>query len=89
VQGLTAPIHFFPETSLFYVQKIRNLKITREKALSGAKFKWHGDDYDNNFAERDDPYYLRCFGNMDPIDETFEEVAKQVYEPLLDHLEKV
>ena len=62
---------------------------TRKDALSSAKFKWDGGGYDKNFAEGKDRYYQRCFGNVDPIDETFEAVSKQVYEPLLAHLEKI
>ena len=89
LQGLTEPIHFFPETSLLYVQQIQNPKKSRKDALSGAKFKWDGGGYENNFAEGNDPYYKRCFGILDPIDESFEEIAKQVYEPLLAHLEKI
>ena len=89
LQGLTEPLRFFPETSLVYVQQAQKEKNTREKALAGAKYRWDGGGYKNNPAENNDLYYQRCFENMDPIDETFEEVARQVYEPLLAHLEKV
>jgi exodeoxyribonuclease V gamma subunit len=88
-EGLTKPIHFFPETSLAYVQKSQNEKNTRQKALTGARLKWLGSGYEQSFAESDDLYYQRCFGNTDPIDEEFEAIAKQVYEPLLAHLENV
>jgi exodeoxyribonuclease V gamma subunit len=88
-QGLTKPIHFFPETSLAYVQQSQNEKNTRQKALMGARSKWMGSGFELSFAESDDPYYQRCFENTDPIDEDFEAIAKQVYEPLLAHLEKV
>ena len=89
LQGLTEPIHFFPETSLVYIQHIQNPKKTRNDALSRAKFKWDGGGDDYHFAEGADLYYQRCLGNLDPIDETFEEIAKHVYEPLLAHLEKI
>jgi exodeoxyribonuclease V gamma subunit len=87
--GLTQPLHFFPETSLVYVQQAQNEKNTRQKALSRARFRWAGGDYDKMTAEGGDRYYQRCFDNMDPIDATFEEVAKRVYTPLLAHLEKI
>ena len=89
LQGLTKPIQFFPETSLVYIQQIQKPKKTRKDALSSAISKWEGGGYDKNFAEGNDRYYQRCFGNVDPIDETFEAIAKQVYEPLLAHLEKI
>lgn len=89
LQGLTEPIHFFPETSLVYVKQAQNEKNTRQKALSGARLRWDGGGYDNNPAENKDFYYQRCFENMDPIDAKFEEIAKQVYEPLLAHLEEI
>ncbi|MBW2412058.1 MAG: exodeoxyribonuclease V subunit gamma [Deltaproteobacteria bacterium] len=89
LQGMMKPIHFFPETSLVYIQQIQNPKKTRKDALSSAKFKWDGGGYDYNFAEGADLYYQRCLGNLDPIDETYEEIAKQVYEPLLAHLETI
>jgi exodeoxyribonuclease V gamma subunit len=85
-QGLTKPVHFFPETSLEYVQQSQNEKITRQSALARAKFNWVGDEYKYKHGESEDPYYQRCFENMDPIDEAFEEIAKRVYEPLLTHL---
>ena len=88
-QGLTEPIHFFPETSLVYVQRIQSEKHTRQGALSGARSKWEGDDYGYNPGEGHDPYYQRCFENTDPIDDVFEDIAKRVYEPLLAHLTDV
>ena len=85
-QGLTEPVHFFPETSLEYVQQAQNEKNTRQTALSRAKFRWEGDEYGYYHAESEDPYYQRCFENIDPIDDAFEEIANRVYEPLLAHL---
>ncbi len=83
-QGLTEPVHFFPETSLNYVQHNQNEKNNRQSALARAKYRWQGDKYSH--AESEDPYYQRCFENTDPIDEAFEEIAKRVYDPLLAHL---
>jgi exodeoxyribonuclease V gamma subunit len=88
-QGLTEPIHFFPETSLVYVQRIQSEKNTRQSAQVGAKSKWEGDDYGYNPGEGNDPYYRLCFENTNPIDEVFEDIAKRVYEPLLAHLSDV
>lgn len=80
-EGLRMPVRFFPETSLAYAEKV-NTK-GHETALSYARDKWI-----NRFGktqESDDPYYRFCFGESDPLDETFFEFAKTIFKPLLEY----
>lgn len=86
-QGLTEPIHFFPETSLEYVQQLQNKTDNPKRALENAKRTWIGNDYKR--GEVENPYYQRCFRNIDPIDESFEEISKCIYLPLLAHCTEV
>lgn len=82
-QGLAQPIHFFPETSLEYIQQIEKKPDNPQRALVIAKKRWIGNEYKRGDIE--DPYYYRCFKNADPIDQSFEEIAKHIYLPLLAH----
>ena len=86
-QGLTEPIHFFPEASLEYVQQVQKKINNQQRALLHAKRKWQGSEYKR--GEIEDPYYQRCFKNTDPIDESFEKIAKRIYLPLLAHCTEV
>jgi exodeoxyribonuclease V gamma subunit len=86
-KGLAEPIHFFPETSFKYVQQIQNDENNRQSALNKAEYRWQGDEFKR--GEIEDPYYRRCFENMDPIEGSFEEIAKRVYQPLLAHLTEI
>lgn len=82
-RGISSPLHFFPETSLEYAKKNTDPKKAA-KALSDAAKKWHGsDDFQ---GEKNNPWYRRCFGDIDPLDEEFTQLSLAVYEPLLAHL---
>jgi exodeoxyribonuclease V gamma subunit len=82
-QGLKQPIHFFPETSLEYIQQIEKKPDNLQRARGIAKNRWIGNEYKRGDIE--DPYYYRCFKNADPIDKAFEQIAKHIYLPLLAH----
>jgi exodeoxyribonuclease V gamma subunit len=82
-QGLEQPIHFFPETSLNYIQQIEKKPDNPNRARDSARRTWLGNDYKR--GEIEDPYYYQCFKNIDPIDESFEQIAKRIYSPLLAH----
>lgn len=71
-EGLTRPLKFFPCTSFAYAGK-RN--------LNSARTVWSGD----RFPEKGDPYYALCFGETDPLDGEFEELAIAILEPMLVH----
>jgi hypothetical protein len=36
-------------------------------------------------AESRDPYFLLCFKHTDPLDEAFEELAKKIFQPLMEY----
>ncbi|RPI78576.1 MAG: exodeoxyribonuclease V subunit gamma, partial [Desulfobacteraceae bacterium] len=86
-QGLRKPLLFFPQTSFEYGQSVLEKGFDREEALSRARNIWEEDDYRS--GERQDPYYARCFGETDPLDREFEDLAVEVFGPLLEHRKKV
>lgn len=82
-QGQREPLRFFPETSLEYVRKVIDPK-KQPKAMADAAKKWHGsDEYP---GEKKDAYFQQCFGQMDPLDDDFITISRQIYEPLLAHV---
>ena len=87
LQGLRKPIHFFPESSLKYAEElIRNGK-QEHTALQHARNTWYGTEYQR--GECQDDYYIICFGNTDPLDDEFKELAVDIYVPLLECRKKV
>ena len=85
-EGLKEPLHFFPESSWEYAE----LRLVKDKpaeaALVQVRKAWEGSEW--NRGEMDDPYYQLCFGGKDPIDTAFEEIAVEVFEPLLKYLKE-
>ncbi len=79
-RGLTRPLHFFPDSARAYAEALRKGR-TEEEALRAARSKWSTDF---GFAEGDDPYYRLCFGEGDPIDSKFAELAGAILLPLLE-----
>ncbi len=88
-QGLVRPLPFFPESSLTFVEKL-NIGKGEEEALSRAQNTWQGSDFGR--GEVADEYYQLCFG-IDPgrplLNETFKNLAKPFFEPLLAHLQPI
>ena len=80
-QGLEKPLHFFPNSSLEYVQQKQLKGRPKPTALKMAQKKWLSTDFAR--GESDDPYYDICFKMYDPIDASFQEIAKTVFKPLL------
>ena len=81
--GLTKPLSIFPASSFAFAGP-KGKKPPAEQALE----KWEGDDY-GDFGEGDsqDAYCNLCFRNVaNPLDEEFERLAKQIFDPLLAHL---
>lgn len=72
--GLVRPLPFFPESSWAYVSAKKN-------NLAAARKVWHND---YNYSEDDNAYFQRCFDTVDPIDSTFEDIARTVYGPMMD-----
>ena len=85
-EGLTRPLHLFPESSWAYVDHLGKGK-GEEKALEYARAKWIGSDH--NRGEGNDSYYQLCFGKTDPLDEEFRALAVEVFNPILSFETKV
>jgi exodeoxyribonuclease V gamma subunit len=80
LQGLRQPAHFFTDSSLLYADRMVKANEP-DKAMRAAADKWDAFQY----AEKDDPYYDLCFGQIDPLDDEFRELAIAIYEPMLQH----
>jgi exodeoxyribonuclease V gamma subunit len=85
-EGLREPLHFFPELSWPYAEACLAKKKPREGALEQARKAWEGTEWSR--GESKDPYHRLCFGRKDPIDSAFEEIAVEIFGPLLKHLKK-
>ncbi|SPD76253.1 Exodeoxyribonuclease V, gamma subunit [uncultured Desulfobacterium sp.] len=86
-QGLVKPIHFFPISSWQYAEALLEKQKHEEIALSNARQTWMGNDFMT--GEKDDNYLAFCFADTDPIDQDFEDMAIEVYGPMLDYQKKV
>ncbi len=79
-RGLTAPLRFFPVTSLEYAKdQTWNLERAR-------KF-WEGDPWRK--GEREDPYFRLCFSREDPFTPEFHETARAILGALVRHRRQV
>jgi len=86
-EGLREPLPFFPETSLRYAEMRLSKGKPLDLALEQARKQWEGSEWVR--GEVEDPYCQLCFGNRDPLNSAFEEIAVEVFEPLLKHLKEV
>jgi exodeoxyribonuclease V gamma subunit len=86
LKGLREPLHFFPETAWQYAEACLAKRKSREVALEQAHKTWEESEWSR--GESQDPYYQLCFGKEDPIDLAFEEIAMEIFEPLLKHLKR-
>ncbi|MBW2139263.1 MAG: exodeoxyribonuclease V subunit gamma, partial [Deltaproteobacteria bacterium] len=85
-EGLVRPIHFFPEPSFEYAQRLLVKKKSENDALEKARGIWVGNEHQR--GEMEDPYQSLCFRKTDPLDREFESLAVRIFGPLLEH-EKV
>ncbi|HEX2520728.1 MAG TPA: exodeoxyribonuclease V subunit gamma, partial [Terriglobia bacterium] len=85
-EGLRKPLPFFPQSAYVFAERRRQGK-NDEEALSAARKVWMGDRHSRPEAE--DPYYDLNWGNVDPVDERFRELAVTLFGPLLEHEEKL
>ena len=86
-EGLIKPIHFFPESSWEYAYQILERNKSSEHALEKARDVWTGSDYSR--GESEDLYYRLCFANTDPIDLLFQEIAIEIFKPILENQVKI
>ena len=85
-QGLTMPIHFFPDSSFQYAEYLLERSGSGQSALNKAKKNWFGNDFaDYPKGEFEDPYYNLCFRRVDPFDDAFKKNAVSIFKPLLQH----
>ena len=79
-EGLRRPLRFFPESSWIYAQERLSKKSASDASLKSARKVWEGGW---NRGESQDLSYHFCFGEGDPLNLEFEEIALEVFEPLL------
>ncbi len=84
--GLSRPIHFFPESSWTYFESIYIRKEDPDKAFQKAKHKWEGNEYSR--GESKDEYYEFCFRDVSPLDNEFLELSKAIFLPIIIHSKK-
>ncbi len=84
---MSEPLHFFPESSFEYSQKVLIKNQTEQAALNFAQKKWIGSDFSR--GESEDPYFELCFGKTDPLDKDFEKIAEKIFAPFLDHCTEI
>jgi hypothetical protein len=51
--------------------------------------KWYGSTFSHSAPEREDPYIQLCFGEADPFDESFAQLAREIFNPILAHMESL
>ena len=86
--GLTKPLPFFPASAFAFVSEPSSR--TKKSPADLAQEKWEGGEFDDfGKGESQDPYFNLCFRNVvNPLDEEFETLAKNIIEPLLEHQTK-
>ena len=75
-QGLQKPLHFFPKSSLAYMEADE-----KQDPLKKARQRWEGSD--NQWGESRDIYYQVVFRHQQPLDADFEALSQQIFGPLL------
>ncbi|MBU1397885.1 MAG: hypothetical protein KKH85_03165, partial [Proteobacteria bacterium] len=86
-EGLSKPLHFFPDSSDEYVRQVHIKKKDRKDSMQAVRNKWLGSKFSR--GEFDDPYYNACFRNSDINDifnDSFVKNSESVFLPLLNHL---
>ena len=81
------PLHFFPVSSFEYAYTILLKNRIQPAALKAAQRKWSGSDFSH--GESKDPYFERCFGKKDPLDNDFEKISMKIFSPLLNHCREI
>jgi exodeoxyribonuclease V gamma subunit len=87
--GLIRPPRFFPDSSYEYARQLLEKNKSEKRALGAAENRWNGSDF--WMGERQDPYYERCFGRMEPqtlFDPAFQKTALDIFSPLMTHSSK-
>jgi len=85
-QGLTMPLHLFPDSSWMYARERWGNRKEPQEALAKARSIWTGGE--RSRGECEDPYYRLCFRYQDPLDGEFVRLCEDIFIPLLDHVEE-
>lgn len=75
-QGLQQPLHFYPQSSW--------AQVTDSNKVKGI---WEGNSFMDIAGEGDDPYTELALRGQPALDEAFEQLARQIYAPLLAAME--
>ncbi len=86
-EGLCRPLPFFPDLSLLFARLVTENGRPAQVAAETVRKDWIGNDFKPGVSQ--DPYYRLCFGDGDPFDAEFEELAEKIIAPLLRHVEDV
>ncbi len=82
-QGTQRLVHFFPKSALTYVETLRQDKDQQvDRALRAAQKQWAGGDFQQAPPERQNVYYQLAFGDTEPLDAEFEEMAIAIFAPI-------
>ncbi|MFP4445769.1 MAG: exodeoxyribonuclease V subunit gamma, partial [Desulfosudaceae bacterium] len=77
-QGWQFPLPFFPQSALAFAEKADADGAAGEAA---ARYQWLPGWF--HAGESEDPYIRRCFKRDMPADAAFQEIARNVFSPLL------
>jgi exodeoxyribonuclease V gamma subunit len=90
-QNLTSPLKFFPAAALAFAEA-ETKAATRTKtaraskgSLDKARDAWEGNAFQNRDGEKDEPAFALCFREAEPLDETFQKIALQIFAPMIEH----
>ncbi len=84
-EGLSKPLRFFPGSSWSYTESLIKKKKSEGESLEKARQNWFGKEFQGSLPpEGEDPYFGLCFGKIDPLDSLFQEVAVEIFGPLLE-----
>jgi exodeoxyribonuclease V gamma subunit len=81
-RGLRSPLCFFPRSAWDYAGYAAKGK-SPDECLRNALAQWNGGSSRGLTGEKQDPYYRCCFRGDDPINHEFQELAIEIFNPLL------
>lgn len=85
-QAAHVPLAIFPRTTLAFARQHHEKGMSEGQAFKAARRAWEG--HFKLAGESEDPYIALAFRGRDPLmDPDFEELAAQLYLPLLTHSE--
>ncbi|MBA4149013.1 MAG: exodeoxyribonuclease V subunit gamma [Verrucomicrobia bacterium] len=83
-QGMREPLKFFPNSSYAFVNAVLRPGKRRSPAINAAENAWRSSDFGR--GEEEDTWFQFCFQGTHPLDETFESLSMEVFQPVVDAL---